>query len=186
MNLILCDANPEMRAAWSLAFKDIENVSVETEWPTAYQIDVLVVPGTVNGFLDRGVGLACSLFFGWDLQRRTKMEMLAHDELGRCKIGKAVLVRTMDERMPYCAYAPIVEDYKTNKSDGVAFKAFKAALLSIRYSNFFGKGRFNTILAPAMEGFYGADNPMECARQMARAWVEVFHPIRLTPNPEKS
>jgi len=66
------DRNSELADAWARYFKGIEQVQVSCGDIFDLAADAVVSPANSFGFMDGGIDLVYSHYFGWDLQDRLR------------------------------------------------------------------------------------------------------------------
>src|SRR5882724_11922594 len=85
VKFFLRDRNPELAEAWTKYFRGIESVAVSCGDIFDLAADAIVSPANSFGFMDGGIDLAYSHYFGWDLQERLK-EVLAKEHDGELPV----------------------------------------------------------------------------------------------------
>ncbi len=133
------------------------------------QADAILSPANSFGFMDGGIDLAYSHFFGWDLQDRLQ-EHLRREYSGELPVGNAVLIPTHHRNIPYLVSAPTMRVPADVANTVNVYLAFRAALLvakaskEVRYvavaCSWHGRGRHASRSAPP--------------RQMCAAYAEVI------------
>src|SRR5262245_2786476 len=101
----LRDRNPELADAWAKYFKGIEQMEVSCGDIFDLSADAVVIPANSFGFMDGGIDLVYSNYFGWDLQERLQ-QVLRKEHDGELPVGQAVIVETFHQRIPYLISAP--------------------------------------------------------------------------------
>jgi O-acetyl-ADP-ribose deacetylase (regulator of RNase III) len=105
VKFFLRDRNSELADAWTRYFKGIEDVEVSCGDIFDLQADAVVSPANSFGFMDGGIDLVYSHYFGWELQERLR-ELLRKEHDGELPVGQAVIVETYHDRIPYLISAP--------------------------------------------------------------------------------
>lgn len=130
MNYHLRDKNQMMVDAWEKAFEGVDNVTIshgDIFGPFGKDPDCIVSPANSFGFMDGGIDLAYSEFFGWDLQKRLQ-EHLRQRHNGILPVGQAVVVPTHNHRIPWMISAPTMTVPMPVDGTINAFLAFRAAI----------------------------------------------------------
>lgn len=135
MHILLIDRNPKMIAAWHQQFQSgLEGVTIlEADISSLTQVDAIVSPANSFGFMDGGIDNDISLRLGWELQFELQAKIRALPE-GELLVGKAIVLPTADEFIPYLISAPTM---RVPMSHGIstsvnAYLAMKAALLAAK------------------------------------------------------
>ena len=160
--------DPAMARAWASHFGSQPNVRIYQGDILARQADAILSPANSFGFMDGGIDLAYSHFFGWDLQDRLR-ERLRRDHAGELPVGSAVVVPTHHKAIPYLVSAPTMR-VPSDIGDTVnVYLAFRAALLAAKANEQIG-----TLLSPALGTGVGGMLVERAARQMYAAYAEVI------------
>jgi O-acetyl-ADP-ribose deacetylase (regulator of RNase III) len=163
----LCALDSTMARAWSSHFGSQPNVWIHEGDILAKKADAILSPANSFGFMDGGIDLAYSHFFGWDLQDRLQ-ETLRREHAGELPVGSAVVVPTHHGNIPFLISAPTMR-VPDNIADTVnVYLAFRAALLAVKASN-----GIQSLLSPALGTGVGSMPIERAARQMYAAYVEV-------------
>lgn len=170
MQLLLIDKNPKMISAWREFFKDEENVDIQEGDLTKVTCDAIVSPANSFGFMDGGVDYAISVRLGWDFQDDLQAIIKNLPE-GELLVGKALVLKTGDEFIPYLVSAPTMRiPTNFNIATSVnAYLAMKATLIAAQ--------NHVDIDYIAILGFctgVGGMQPMIAARQMCQAYKEII------------
>ena len=129
--------------------------------------DAILSPANSFGFMDGGIDLLYSNFFGWELQHRLR-KSIREEHAGEVPIGCAVVVPTDHDRIPLLVSAPTMR-VPGDISDTVnVYLAFRAALLAVRSST-----RIKSLLSPALGTGIGGMSARRAAKQMHAAYVDV-------------
>jgi O-acetyl-ADP-ribose deacetylase (regulator of RNase III) len=167
LQLHLCALDPAMAKAWTRHFGSQPNVHIHESDILAKKADAILSPANSLGFMDGGIDLAYSYFFGWELQERLQ-ELLRQDHAGELPVGGAVVLPTQHNAIPFLVSAPTMR-VPANVSETVnVYLAFRAALLSVRASE-----QIQSLLSPALGTGVGAMPIERAARQMYAAYAEV-------------
>ena len=169
MHYLLIDKNPKMISAWEQYFKQEENVKILEGDLTSVSCDAIVSPANSFGFMDGGVDYAISMRLGWELQFELQKKIKQTPE-GELLIGKAMIIETGDELIPYLVSAPTMRvPMNFNISTSInAYLAMKATLIEAK--------KHLNIEYIAIPGFctgVGKMNPSIAAKQMFQAFKEI-------------
>jgi hypothetical protein len=105
LTLKLRDLNPAMVQAWRWSFLRCEGVEVSGGDIFDERADAIVSPANSFGYMDGGIDLVYSQFFGWDLQTRLQ-ELLRKEHHGELPVGSAVILPTRHAEIPWLVSAP--------------------------------------------------------------------------------
>jgi O-acetyl-ADP-ribose deacetylase (regulator of RNase III) len=164
----LCALDSAMAAAWSDLFSSQPDVQIHEGDILTRTADAILSPANSFGFMDGGIDLAYSHFFGWEIQDRLQ-EVLRRDHSGELLVGSAVIVPTRHDRVPHLVSAPTMRVPENISRTVNVYLAFRAALLAVQAST-----EIKSLLSPALGTGVGC-MPMErAARQMYAAYAEVI------------
>ena len=167
IELHLCAIDAEMADDWSTCFDSAPNVFIHQQDILTRTADAILSPANSFGFMDGGIDLLYSNFFGWEIQDRLQKSIRA-EHAGEVPIGCAVVVPTNHDRIPLLVSAPTMR-VPGDISDTVnVYLAFRAALLAVRSST-----RIKSLLSPALGTGIGRMSARRAARQMHAAYVDV-------------
>ena len=91
LRLVLCDQNAAVVDAWREQFDENPEVEIFHGDILEVEADVLVLPGNAFGFLDRGLELAVSEKFGWDVEVALRQAAVERFH-GEMLVGQAHIV----------------------------------------------------------------------------------------------
>ena len=170
MHYLLIDKNPKMIAAWQEFFEEEENIKILEGDLTEVSCDAIVSPANSFGFMDGGVDYAISMRLGWELQFDLQNEIKNLPE-GELLVGKAMVIETGDELIPYLVSAPTMRvPMNFNISTSInAYLAMKATLIETK--------KHPKIEYVAIPGFctgIGQMEPKIAAGQMYQAYKEII------------
>ena len=167
IELHLCAIDAQMADAWSTCFGSAPNVFIHQRDILTRNADAILSPANSFGFMDGGIDLLYSNFFGWELQDRLQ-KSIREEHAGEVPIGCALVVPTDHDRIPLLVSAPTMR-VPGDISDTVnVYLAFRAALLAVR-----GSTRIKSLLSPALGTGIGGMSARRAARQMHAAYVDV-------------
>lgn len=172
-HLILCDVNAELCARWREAFAGVDSslsrhVTIRHGDIFNMKADAVVSPANSFGFMDGGIDAAYTKVFGSYLQNdlQAVIQRLPHREL---LVGEATTIY-MRPPSPFRAMisAPTMRTPRVIVDYDAVRLATRAALRE-------AKGRhFENMVMPGMGAFSGKVPADECARQMRKAYDDVF------------
>lgn len=169
MHYLLIDKNPRMVSAWTDFFGQEKNVKILEGDLTNVICDAIVSPANSFGFMDGGVDYAISMRLGWNLQNELQEKIKALPE-GELLVGKAMVIETKDELLPYLISAPTMRvPMNFNIATSVnAYLAMKALLIEAK--------KHPKIEYVAIPGFCTGVGKMQtqiAAREMFQAFKEI-------------
>jgi len=167
MKIVLAATENRLADAWEAAFAGLEFVSVHRGSIFDVACDAVVSPANSFGFMDGGIDLAYSHFFGWDLQDRLQ-QLLRRDHAGELPVGAAVVVPTQHRAIRFLVSAPTMRVPADISETVNVYLAFRAALLAVKASK-----NIRSMLSPALGTGVGAMPIERAARQMYAAYAEV-------------
>ena len=166
----LRDRNPELAEAWTKYFAGIEQIVVSCGDIFDLDADAIVSPANSFGFMDGGIDLVYSNYFGWDLQERLRA-ILAKEHDGELPVGQAVIVETLHERIPFLISAPTMRVPMWVANTVNAYLAFRATIRAVRKHNKESAHPIGTVLCCGLGTAIGGISPAVCAKQMAAAYL---------------
>lgn len=172
LEIILCDLNLSLCQSWRGHFGDHERVKVQSQNILEFKADAIVSPANSFGFMDGGIDLAYSQFFGWELQERLQL-ILNNSFDGECPVGLAVIVPTGHDSIPYLICAPTMRIPMNVANSVNAYLAFRAALLAVRRANKNRKTPIRRLLCPGLATATGAMPVDRASFQMEAAYQEI-------------
>jgi len=107
IQILLRDKNIDLVNAWSKEFKDEHNVKISRGDIFGLSADAIISPANSFGFMDGGIDLRYSIYFGWDLQKRLQNKIRS-DFNGELPVGLATIVETNNENIKYSQLSPYV------------------------------------------------------------------------------
>jgi O-acetyl-ADP-ribose deacetylase (regulator of RNase III) len=170
VKFFLRDRNPELAEAWTKYFKGIDSVAVSCGDIFDLAADAIVSPANSFGFMDGGIDLVYSHYFGWDLQERLK-ELLAKEHDGELPVGQAVIVETYDQRIPFLISAPTMRIPMFVANTVNAYLAFRATIRAVREHNRQATAPIRSVLCCGLGTATGGISPEVCAKQMSAAYL---------------
>jgi O-acetyl-ADP-ribose deacetylase (regulator of RNase III) len=173
VTLYLRDISKDVVSAWEAEFADETEVHVSHGDIFALKADAVVSPANSFGYMDGGIDLVYSNFFGWDLEARLR-ELLAERHFGELPVGQAVVVPTRHESIPYLVSAPTMRVPSTISRTLNVYLAFRAALIAVLAHNNAENSPISSLLVPGLGTGVGDMPPGRAARQMKRAYRAIL------------
>lgn len=179
MELILADVQPAIIAAWHSFFKETPNVTIHHGSIFDVPCDALVSPANSFGFMDGGLDLRISHFFGWQVQERLQ-KRIQHKHHGELLIGMAEIVPTDHLHIPYVIAAPTMRVPMILGQESVnVYLANRAILLLVQHGLLEDRTPIREVVKrvaiPGMGTGTGHVPPDICARQMKQAVEDYLH-----------
>jgi O-acetyl-ADP-ribose deacetylase (regulator of RNase III) len=175
--LLLRDQNPEMVMAWLDAFADPGPWSIGRDNILRQRGDAIVSPANSYGHMDGGLDLAYRTHFGLGLQNRLQ-RLIETRCNGYLPVGEALIVPTLNDRIPRLIAAPTMERPRDVSATENAYLAAKAALRAVRQYNEWaaakGELTIRRILVPGLATGIGGMHVDTAAAQMRRAANEAL------------
>jgi O-acetyl-ADP-ribose deacetylase (regulator of RNase III) len=168
VRFLLRDRNKEIAEAWSNHFADIEQVEVSAGDIFDLEADAVVSPANSFGFMDGGIDLVYSHYFGWELQSRLQ-SVLRSEYDGELPVGQAVIIETGLDNCRYLISAPTMRVPMFISNTVNAYLAFRAVIRAVKEHNRLHNDIFS-ILCPGLGTATGAMSPEVCAKQMRAAY----------------
>ncbi len=168
----LRDINPKLVAAWDQHFRDLPHVTVSQGDIFGATADAIVSPANSFGFMDGGIDLVYSEYFGWQLSFALQ-ELIFNKHDGELPVGQAEILPTGKAALPWLISAPTMRIPSSVVHTPNAYLAFRAALRLVREHNQTGAPPIRTLLCPGLGTAIGRLPPNVCARQMRHAYDAV-------------
>ena len=176
MKVVLADLRGDLLQAWQKVGSDKHYVTTHHGSIFEVECDALVSPANSFGFMDGGIDMAISEFFGWQVQERLQ-ELIRTKHHGELLVGTAEIVATDHVRIPFVISAPTMRVPMILKDTVNVYLAIRAVLLLVRYGEFedgtpIGE-RVEVVAFPGMGTGVGQVLPEVFARQMKRAVEDI-------------
>lgn len=180
MNIILTSVDAPLADAWQRHCGDLECVTVHRGSIFDVNADAVVSPANSFGFMDGGIDLLYSQFFGWHVQARLQ-DAIHTRHHGELLVGAAEIVETDNADLPFLVAAPTMRVPTILRDSVNPFLAARAALLLVKHGTFSG-GAYEgeavcdyveTLAFPGLGTGVGRIGPETCAHQMRAAIDEV-------------
>jgi len=178
MIIILADLQTSVINAWQMALNNYPDVEIHHGSIFDVQCDAIVSPANSFGFMDGGIDMAISQFFGWHVQERLQ-EMIKTKHHGELIVGNAEIVPTDHPKIPYVISSPTMRVPMILKHDSVnVYLATRAVLLLGKYGVQTNGEPWATpvqrVAIPGMGTGVGRFPPEICALQMKQAIEDVL------------
>jgi O-acetyl-ADP-ribose deacetylase (regulator of RNase III) len=177
MKIILADLQDNLLQVWQKIAVDKDYVTTHHGSIFEVQCDALVSPANSFGFMDGGLDMAISQFFGWHIQERLQ-KLIQTKHHGELLVGTAEIVETDHPRIPYMISAPTMRVPMILKDTVNVYLAIRAVFLLIKFGKFENgiaiADKVKTVALPGMGTGVGQVSAEIFARQMKRAAEEVI------------
>jgi len=165
--------------AWDHYCGDLEGVTVHRGSILDAACDAVIRPANSFGFMDGGINLLYSRYFGWHVQERLQRLIVEHHH-GELLVGAAEIVETDDARIPYLISAPTMRAPMVLRDSVNPYLACRAALLLVKHGVFSSgshegepvASHVKSIAFPGLGTGVGRVTPHVCARQVRTAIEE--------------
>ena len=155
--------------AWQAAFAGVAQVDASCGDIFETPADAIVSPANSFGYMDGGIDLVYSRFFGWELEARLKA-LLAEAHYGELPVGQAVVLPTGHGFIPYLVSAPTMRVPGNIAGTLNVYLAFRAALIAVLGFNKEAGKPIGAVLVPGLGTGVGGVPPERAARQMRQAY----------------
>lgn len=175
LQLHLRDINPAVTTALEVAFADEPAVTVSQGDILAVTGDAIVSPANSFGYMDGGIDLLYSRYFGYGLEEALRAR-LRDEHYGELPVGQALMVATGHAKIPFLVSAPTMRVPDSISRTVNVYLACRAALIAVRAHNErTGAKPITTLLMPGLGTGVGDMPPERAARQMRLAWDAIIH-----------
>lgn len=169
MQFHLIAYNQELYEAWNETFAEHAEVRISQGDILTFTADAIVSPANSFGYMDGGLDLKYSQFFGWELEQRLRTVLLENHH-GELPVGQAVIVATEHPAIRYLISAPTMR-VPMNVAETVnAYLAFRAVIQATQVFNQTAHDPIVSILCPGLATGEGRMPPERCAFQMYEAY----------------
>jgi len=174
MQIFLRDKNKDLVNEWINAFNDYQNVKVSCGNILDMNADAIISPANSFGFMDGGIDLVYSEYFGWNLQDSLQNK-IRNEFYGELPVGLATIIETGNDNIKYLVSCPTMR-VPENVSDTVnAYLAFRAGLIEIINFNKKNTVKITSVLCPGLGTLSGKIPITNCVIQMKYAYDLVFY-----------
>jgi O-acetyl-ADP-ribose deacetylase (regulator of RNase III) len=169
----LRDINTEMVDAWKAAFAEVPGILVSHGDIFEHKADAIVSPANSFGYMDGGIDLLYSRYFGWELETNLQ-NLLSEKHYGELPVGQAVVLTTGHKSIPFLVSAPTMR-VPTRIGETInIYLAFRAALIAVLAHNANAAPPIGSLLVPGLGTGIGGVTPERAARQMRRAYDAII------------
>jgi O-acetyl-ADP-ribose deacetylase (regulator of RNase III) len=173
LSLHLRDLSGDVVTAWRTVFSGTSNVEVTQGNILELTADAIVSPANSFGYMDGGIDLAYSRFFGFELQEQ--LQTLLHEHhYGELPVGQAVVLPTGNSRLPFLISAPTMRVPSSISKSINVYLAFRAALVAAVAHNGQSASSIVSLAVPGMGTGVGEVSPLRAARQMKIAYEAIL------------
>ena len=178
MKIILAAVETELCNAWQQFCGDFDFVEIHRGSILDLSCDAVVSPANSFGFMDGGIDMVYSSFFGWHVQERLQKQ-IREKHFGELLVGQAEIIETDKPQIPFVISAPTMRVPMILQNSVNPFLAARAVLLLIKHGTF-THGNYNgepvanfveSVAFPGLGTGVGRIGPNTCARQV-RAAIE--------------
>lgn len=177
LQIILIDLQKNLVNAWEEAVGDKPYVSIRHGSIFDLTCDALVSPTNSFGFMDGGIDMAISGYFGRHIQERLQA-LIRTTHHGELLVGTAAIVPTGHNQIPYVIAAPTMRVPMILQNSANVYLATRALLLLLRYGSFTDSipiaEKVKTVAIPGMGTGVGRVPVHICARQMKQAFEDII------------
>ncbi|TCK36742.1 O-acetyl-ADP-ribose deacetylase (regulator of RNase III) [Paraburkholderia sp. BL8N3] len=167
MKIVLVAIDPAVYVAFDRIFAGAKHVQVIYGDILNHRAEAIVSPANSFGWMDGGIDLAHVRVFGKGVE--TRLQRLIRERWeGELPIGRAQLVPTGFEPIPWMISAPTMRVPEPVGGTRNAYLAFAAALMLAREEG------FSSLLSPGLCTLTGRMHPLAAASQMRQAYDAVI------------
>lgn len=176
MEIKFIDINPEVTKWLSIGFYGKENVKVYTDNILNYSANAIVSPANSFGFMDGGIDLIYTKFFGSKIEKKVK-KCIQDFYNGELLVGQAITVKTQNNQIPILISAPTMRVPENINNTPNVYLAFKSVLFAVkRYNEKYKSYPIQSILCPGLGTATGSVDPNNSAFQMRIAYEHHINP----------
>ena len=169
----LRDMDEKIVNAWKTIFSDNDKIRISCGDIFDLKADAIISPANSFGFMDGGIDLAYSEYFGWDLEKILQHK-IQDTFYGEIPVGIATIINTGNENIKYLISAPTMRVPMDVSNTVNAYLAFRASLIEIKKFNENNKEKITSILCPGLGTLTGRISPENCAIQMKYAYDSII------------
>jgi len=171
-DITICANNEEVILELMIEFEKFPWIKIEYGDITTQKADAIVSPANSFGFMDGGLDHTLSEYFGWDLQEKLQ-KIIKEKHHGELLVGKAEILETGNEEVPYLISAPTMRVPMEIKDSMNPYLATRAVFIALEKFNSEEK-RINSVLIPSMGTGIGKVPYDISARQMRAAYEDIL------------
>jgi O-acetyl-ADP-ribose deacetylase (regulator of RNase III) len=181
MNIILTSVEPALADAWERFCGELPFVTVHRGSIFDVSCDAVVSPANSFGFMDGGIDLLYTSYFGGQVQERLQ-EAIREGHHGELLVGAAEVVETDNPDLPFMVAAPTMRVPTILRDSVNPYLAARAVLLLVKQGTF-AHGTYagervadyiETVAFPGLGTGVGRIGPNTCARQLRAAMDSVL------------
>jgi O-acetyl-ADP-ribose deacetylase (regulator of RNase III) len=169
----LRDINTAVVEAWERAFADAPEVLVSHGDIFEHTADAIASPANSFGYMDGGIDLVYSMYFGFELEANLK-NLLSERHYGELPVGQAVILSTGHAHIPFLVSAPTMRVPTSIGGTPNVYLAFRAALIAALSHNANADAPIRSLLVPGFGTGVGKVAPEQAARQMRLAYDAII------------
>ncbi|MEG4589078.1 macro domain-containing protein [Microcoleus sp. MOSTC5] len=177
MQIVLVAVDDDLVRAWESTCGNMENVKIHRGSMFDVKCDAIVSPGNSFGFMDDGLDLEISEYFGGQVQERLQ-KLIQTRHHGELLVGRAEIVDTDHAEIPYLIAAPIMRVPTVLRETVNVYLATRAILTLVKFGTVPDgtpvKHIIETIAIPGMGTGTGKVPPHICANQMKVALEDIL------------
>ena len=174
VKIFLRDINKSIAKAWKTEFVGYKNVNISNGDIFDIQADAIISPANSFGFMDGGIDLVYSYYFGWDLQKRLQEKIATH-YFGELPVGMATIIETNNENIKYLISCPTMRVPENVSNTVNSYLAFRAGLIEIiKHNKNHPNNEIKSVLCPGLGTCVGRMSPEKCAKQMRFAYDSII------------
>ncbi|GHV13212.1 tail protein [Spirochaetia bacterium] len=178
IKIYLRSINKDIVEAWKNEFAGYKNITVSCGNILDVKADSIISPANSFGFMDGGIDLAYSGYFGWELQKALQ-EKINNEYYGELPVGMAAILETGNDNIPYLISCPTMRVPEIVENTVNAYLAFRAALIEVINFNNKNDTKIQSILCPGLGTGTGEIRPVNCAKQMRYAYDAIVNKMAL-------
>lgn len=180
MKIILCAVETSLAEAWRRFCGDLDAVTIHQGSIFDLSCDAVVSPANSFGFMNGGIDLLYSQYFGWHVQEQLQQAIKTR-HYGELLVGQAEIIETDHAQIPFVIAAPTMRVPMILRDSINPFLAARAVLLLIAHG-IFSTGRFagqrvsdhvKTVAFPGLGTGVGQVGANTCAHQVRAAIEQV-------------
>jgi O-acetyl-ADP-ribose deacetylase (regulator of RNase III) len=180
IKIFLRDINIEIVNAWESVFWGYNNVKISHGNILDLAADAIISPANSFGFMDGGVDLAYSEYFGWGLEKKLQNQ-IKNKFYGEIPVGAATILKTDDDKIKYLISAPTMRVPIDVSNTVNAYLAFRASLIEVVNFNENNHEKISSVLCPGLGTLTGNISSKKCAVQMKCAYDSIIENKTLFP-----
>ena len=173
IKVYLRDKNINIVNAWEIEFSNYSNIKTSCGNIFDLNADAIISPANSFGFMDGGIDLVYSEYFGWNLEKELQKNIQKKYN-GEIPVGVATIIKTNNEKIKYLVSAPTMRIPEDVSNTLNAYLAFRASLIEIIKFNKNNKQKIKSVLCPGLGTLTGNISPKKCAQQMKFAYDSII------------